>query len=178
MPNVIVMLTFTSARWINNNLHVCKMYKTNISYCMRRAGVGNGVSVFDASLEQPPMQMFLGLRHAFLPNGGSTFWSFFPRRTDELEAVNKLNGRNSALWDNLVIESVIEEDWREKFRMSRWSLYKWDSSGRGNFWISKETFEDSKYPDACGRGLSRLTFVSSPFQVLSFYKGHLSVILT
>ena len=154
------------------------MYKTNKSYFIWRAGVGNGVSVFDASLEQPPMQTFLGLRHAFLPNGGSTFWSFFPRRTDELEAVNKLNGRNSALWDNLVIETVIEEDWRKNFRMSWWSLYKWDSWGGGNFWIRKETLADSKYPDECGRGLSRLTFFSSPFQVLSLYKGHLSVILT
>ena len=38
--------------------------------------------------------------------------SFYPCRTDELDAVNKLNERlTSAWWDNSVRETVIEEDW-------------------------------------------------------------------
>ena len=41
-----------------------------------------------------------------------TFLSFFPCRTDELGAVNKLNERNSAWWDNFVSETVTEESWR------------------------------------------------------------------
>ena len=36
-------------------------------------------------------------------------WSFFPRRTDELDAVKI---RNSAWQDNFVGETVVEEDWR------------------------------------------------------------------
>ena len=33
-------------------------------------------------------------------------------------------GRTSAWWDNFVDQTVIEEEWRENFRMSRGSLYK------------------------------------------------------
>ena len=32
-----------------------------------------------------------------MPNGGLTFWSFFPCRKDELDAVNKLKERNIVL---------------------------------------------------------------------------------
>ena len=50
-----------------------------------------------------------------MPHGGSTFGTFFPCRTDacrEWDAVNKLNERTSALWDNFVSETFIKEDWR------------------------------------------------------------------
>ena len=51
-----------------------------------------------------------------MPHDGATFLTFFPYRTDEcheLDAVNKLlNERSSALWDNFVSETFIEEDWR------------------------------------------------------------------
>ena len=40
-----------------------------------------------------------------------TFLSFFPCRTDELGAVNKSNGRNSAWWESFVSETVTE-GWR------------------------------------------------------------------
>ena len=33
-------------------------------------------------------------------------------------------GRTSAWWDNFVSQTVVEEEWRENFRMSRSSLYK------------------------------------------------------
>ena len=49
-----------------------------------------------------------------MPHGGSTFGTFFRCRTDEcheLDAVNKLNERASALWDNFVSETFIEEYW-------------------------------------------------------------------
>ena len=42
-----------------------------------------------------------------MPNGGSTFWSFFPCWTDELDAVNELNERNNACWDNLVSQKQL-----------------------------------------------------------------------
>ena len=92
------------------------------------------------------------------PNGCSTCWSFFPSRTDELEGRKQINERNSAWWDNFVSETVIEKDRRENFRMSRWSLYKWDSWGRGNFWISKETFADSKISGCVWTGRQALDF--------------------
>ena len=115
---------------------------------------------------------------SIMPHGGLTFWTFFPYRTDEcheLDAGNKLwNERSSALWDNFVSETFIEEDWRWNFRMSRTSLYKLadelrvnpNTCGRANsIWIQirvdVETFESSKknlriekYQDTFGRGLS------------------------
>ena len=42
----------------------------------------------------------------------STFRSFIPCRTDELDASNKLKERNSVWWNNFVSETVIEEDLR------------------------------------------------------------------
>ena len=45
-------------------------------------------------------------------NSGSTFWSFFPCRTEELDAINKLNEWKSAWWNNFLSETVTEEDWR------------------------------------------------------------------
>ena len=39
------------------------------------------------------------------------------------------------------------------------------------FESAKNHLRIQKFPDACGRGVRRLTFVSSPFQVLSLYKG-------
>ena len=113
-----------------------------------------------------------------MPHGGLTFWTFFPYRTDEcheLDAGNKLlNERSSALWDNFVSETFIEEDWRWNFRMSRTSLYKLadelrvnpNTCGRANsIWIrirvDVETLESTKkklwirkYPDTFGRGLN------------------------
>ena len=98
-------------------------------------------------------------------NGGSKFWSFFPWLTDKLDAVSKLNKRTSAWWDNFVSETVVKEDWRLNVCTSRRSphkltdelrvnpdTYAWtgkcnlntDTCGRGNFWIRKEKFADSK----------------------------------
>ena len=37
-----------------------------------------------------------------MPSGGLTFWSFFPRRTDGLDAVNKLNERNIVLDETIL----------------------------------------------------------------------------
>ena len=83
-----------------------------------------------------------------MPNGGSTFWSFFPCRTDELDAVNKLNERNSAWWDNFVSETAGNSYWRGlaiKFlHEAKIALYKLveeltvtsDTCGRAN-WIWK-----------------------------------------
>ena len=83
-----------------------------------------------------------------MPNGGSTFWSFFPCRTDELDAVNKLNERNSAWWDNFVSETAWNSYWRGlaiKFlHEAKIALYKLveeltvtsDTCGRAN-WIWK-----------------------------------------
>ena len=31
--------------------------------------------------------------------------------------------------------------------------FEYPTCGRGHFWIRKEQFADSKYPDTCGRGL-------------------------
>ena len=44
----------------------------------------------------PSLQLGL-LYTSIMPNGGLTFWSFFPCRTDGLDAVNKLNEGNIVL---------------------------------------------------------------------------------
>ena len=108
---------------------------------------------------------------SIMPNGASTFWSFFPCRTDELDAVNKLNERNSAWEDNFVnfCETAGNSYWRGlaiKFlHEAKIALYNLvdeltvnparvdgqigfenftDTCGRGKFWIRKEKFADSK----------------------------------
>ena len=37
-----------------------------------------------------------------MPNGGLTFWSFFPCRTDGFDAVNKLNELNIVLDETIL----------------------------------------------------------------------------
>ena len=108
-----------------------------------------------------------------MPNCGLTFGSFFPNRTDGLDAVKKLNERNSAWWDNFLSETFTEEYWRWNFCESRRSLCQLvdelrvnpDTCGRANsIWIrirvDVEIFESAKknlwtqnYPDTSGRGL-------------------------
>ena len=113
------------------------------------------------------------LNTSIVSNGCSTFWSFFPCRTDKLDVVNKWNERNSAWWDNFVSETVIEKDWLQNFRMSRRSRYKLadelrvnpDTCRRANssgiripvdveiFESAKKNLRIQKYQDMWGWGL-------------------------
>ena len=49
-------------------------------------------------------------------------------------------GRTSLWWDNFISRKVVEEEWRENFRMSRVSLYRLADQLRPHI------------PDTCGRG--------------------------
>ena len=95
-----------------------------------------------------------------MPNGGLTFWSFFPCRKNELDAVNKLNERNIVLDGTILsvkktgdkIFAWAEDRFAISWRTESESGYVWtgkfdlstDTCGRGNFWIRKEKFADSK----------------------------------
>ena len=52
------------------------------------------------------------LETSIMPNGGSTFWSFFPGRTDEFGHRKQVKTSEIVLGDDFVSETVIEEDWQ------------------------------------------------------------------
>ena len=82
---------------------------------------------------------------------------------DELDALNKLNDRNSAWCDNFVSETKLLKKigdkifaWAKDRFTNSWRTevefrYEWkgkfelsmDTCGRGNFWIRKQNFADS-----------------------------------
>ena len=76
-------------------------------------------------------------KRPIMPNGGLRFQGFFPCPTDELDDGNKLNKRTSTWWGSFVSKTVIEEAWRENFRIRRRSLFKLTDELRVN-------------PDTCG----------------------------
>ena len=62
-----------------------------------------------------------------MPSGGTDILSFFRCRTDELDADKVVVGATSAWWDSFVSEKVLfffAEEWWEKYRISRRSLFK------------------------------------------------------
>ena len=105
------------------------------------------------------------------PNGCSTCWSFFPSRTDELEAVNKLTSEIVLGGTILSVKQLLKKKGGKTFA---WADDRFTNGIREDveiFESAKKHLRIQKFPDACGRGVRRLTFVSSPFQVLSLYKG-------
>ena len=96
-----------------------------------------------------------------MPNGiSSTFWSFFPCRTDELDAVNKLNERNSAWWVILSNAQFILKKIGDK--IFAWVEDWWTESESGYVWNGKFDLT------TCGRGKKNLRIgVSCIFYCLS-----------
>ena len=118
-----------------------------------------------------------------MPNGGSTYWTFSPFRTDELDAINELNKWTGTCGTILSTKQLLMKNGQKIFAwavdrfknlLKNWEWIRIHVEGQIRFeyakWEGGTIFESAKkdmriqkYPDTCERGWAWVFLIAPPF---------------